>query len=59
MSACQVNDSQDLRERAAEMRLSSKGLKDNHTAAIILRVAELYDRLADRAEARGGVQPGT
>ena len=59
MSASHNNDSQHLRERAAEMRLSSKGLKDNHTSAIILRVAELYDRLADRAEARGGVQPGT
>jgi hypothetical protein len=41
-----------LRERASEMRASSKRLKDNNTAAAIMRLAELYDRLADRAEAR-------
>jgi hypothetical protein len=41
-----------LRERAAEMRVSSKELKDNNTAAVIMRLADLYDRLADRAEAR-------
>jgi hypothetical protein len=39
------------------MRASSKELKDNNTAAAILRLAELYDRLADRTEIRsnGGV----
>ena len=52
MLASRVNDSNDLRERAAEMRASSKELKDNNTATVILRLAELYDRLADRAEAR-------
>ena len=39
-----VDDSQHLRERAAKMRASSKELKDNNTAAIIQRLAELYDR---------------
>ena len=52
MHASHVNNSQHLRERAAEMRASSKDLKDNNTAAVILRLAELYDRLADRAEVR-------
>jgi hypothetical protein len=52
MHASHVNDSQHLRGRAAEMRASSKDLKDNNTAAVILRLAELYDRLADRAEVR-------
>jgi hypothetical protein len=52
MLASRVNDSKDLRERAAEMRASSKELKDNNTATVILRLADLYDRLADRAEAR-------
>ena len=47
-----VNDLSHLRERAAEMRASSKELKDNNTAAIIMRLADLYDRLADRAEIR-------
>ena len=31
----------------------SKELKDNNTTAIIMRLADLYDRLADRAETRG------
>ena len=53
MLASRVNDSKDLRERAAEMRASSKELKDNNTAAVIMRLADLYDRLADRAETRG------
>ena len=48
-----LNDSNYLRERAAEMRSSSKELKDNNTAAVIIRLADLYDRLADRAEIRG------
>ena len=34
------------------MRASSKELKDNNTATVILRLAELYDRLAERAESR-------
>jgi hypothetical protein len=59
MLASRVNDSKDLRERAAEMRASSKELKDNNTATVILRLAGLYDRLAERAESRsnGGVPP--
>ena len=35
------------------MRASSKELKDDHTAALIMRLADLYDRLADRAKTRG------
>jgi hypothetical protein len=35
------------------MRASSKELKDNNTVAVIMRLADLYDRLADRAETRG------
>jgi hypothetical protein len=38
-----------LRERAMEMRASSKELKDRDTAALIMRLADLHDRLADRA----------
>ena len=48
-----VNDSNHLRERPAEMRMSSKELKDDNTAGLILRLVELYDRLADPAEVRG------
>ena len=52
MRASYVNESNQLRERAAEMRASSKELTDNNTAAAIMRLADLYDRLADRAETR-------
>jgi hypothetical protein len=47
-----ASEANHLRERAAEMRGSSKELKDNDTAAVIMRLADLYDRLAARAEAR-------
>ena len=59
MLASRVNDLKDLRERAAEMRASSKELKDNNSAAVIMRLADVCDRLADRAESRsgGGVPP--
>ena len=53
MRASYVNESNHLRERAVEMRASSKELKDNNTVAVIMRLADLYDRLADRAETRG------
>jgi hypothetical protein len=53
MRVSYVNDSNHLRQRATEMRASSKELKDSNTAAVILRLAALYDRLADRAEIRG------
>jgi hypothetical protein len=60
MRAPYVNESNHLRERVAEMRGSSKELKDHNTAAVIMRLADLYDRLADRAERRGNqaVLPG-
>ena len=53
MRASHVKELNHLRERAAEMRASSKELKDNNTTALIMRLADLYDRLADRAETRG------
>jgi hypothetical protein len=53
MRASYPNESKHLRERAAEIRASSKELKDNSTAAVIMRLADLYDSLADRAETRG------
>jgi hypothetical protein len=47
-----ATDANHLRERATEMRGSSKQLKDNDTAAVLMRLADLYDRLAARAEAQ-------
>jgi hypothetical protein len=46
MRASYANESNHLRERAAEMRASSKELRDDSTAAVIMRVADLYERLA-------------
>jgi hypothetical protein len=56
MRASYVDEANHLRERAAEMRGSSQELKDGDTAAIIMRLAELYDRLAARAQARSEPQ---
>ena len=53
MRASYVSESNQLRQRASEMRASSKELKDDNTVAVIMRLADLYDRLADRAETRG------
>src|SRR5262249_20717919 len=47
-----------LRKRAVEMRASSKELKDHNTAALIMRLADLYDRLADRGKTRGTEHSG-
>ena len=58
MRASHVNNSSHLRKRAAEMRGSLKELKDDNTTALIMRLADLYDRLADRAETRGGPSDG-
>jgi hypothetical protein len=53
MRASYVSESNHLRERAVEMRASSKEVKDNSTVAVMMRLADLYDRLADRPETRG------
>jgi hypothetical protein len=57
MRASFVDEANHLRERAVEMRGSSEVLKDIDTAAVIMRLADLYDRLADRAEARTAIPP--
>jgi hypothetical protein len=46
------NDSKHWRDRAAEMRALADAMKEADTAAIMLRLANDYDKLADRAEAR-------
>ena len=44
--------------RAAEMRALASSMKDVETGAIMLRLAEDYDKLADRADARSARLPG-
>ena len=54
------NNSKHWRDRAAEMRAISESITDPETVAIMLRLANDYDLLADRADIRsnGGVPPG-
>jgi hypothetical protein len=54
-----VNDPKHWRDRAAEMRALAEAMKDTDTIAIMHRLADDYDRLADRAAIRadGGVPP--
>jgi hypothetical protein len=49
-----INDSKHWRDRAAEMRVLSTTMHDAETIAVMLRLADDYDILADRAEARAG-----
>ena len=55
-----VIDNEHWRDRAAEMRAISELITDPETVAIMLRLANDYDLLADRADIRsnGGVPPG-
>jgi hypothetical protein len=55
-----INDPQHWRDRAAEMRALAETMKDAETIAIMNRLADDYDRLADRAAIRnqGSVPPG-
>jgi hypothetical protein len=60
MPLSRVNDVQHWRDRAAHMRALSDMIKDVDAAAIVLRLAEDYDKLADRAQQRSdGQVPAT
>ena len=47
-----LNDAKHWRDRAAEMRVLSDEMKDLEVRSLILRLANDYDKLADRAEDR-------
>ena len=59
MPASHVNDYKHWRDRAAEMRALSDMMKDPEAVTIMLRLADDYDRLAERADVRSnrGVPP--
>ena len=52
MSSGHINDAEHWRKRADEMRQLAQGLKDDDATATMLRIAEDYDRLAERAMQR-------
>jgi len=60
MSIKPINDPKHWRDRAAEMRALADTMKDAETIAIMNRLADDYDKLAERAAIRsdGGVPPG-
>jgi hypothetical protein len=47
-----INDPKHWRDRAAEMRALADTMKDAQTIAIMNRLADDYDKLADRAAQR-------
>ena len=59
MTISHVNDSKHWRDRAAEMRALSDMMKEPEAVTIMLRLADDYDRLAERADVRsnGGAPP--
>ena len=48
-----INDPQHWRDRAKEARALADQINDVEAKAAMLRIAEDYERLAKRAEARG------
>jgi hypothetical protein len=47
-----LNDAKHWRDRAAEMRVLSAEMKDFEARTLMLKLANDYDKLADRAEER-------
>jgi hypothetical protein len=52
-----MTETQQWRDRAAEMRILSDTTMDAEAAAAMLRLADVYDELADRTEMRSNALP--
>lgn len=53
MATKAINDPKHWHDRAAEMRALADTMKDPETIAIMNRLADDYDKLAERAAIRG------
>jgi hypothetical protein len=49
-----INDPKHWRDRAAEMRILADEMKDVDAKTMMLKLAEDYDKLAERAQIRTG-----
>jgi hypothetical protein len=59
MTRQNINDAKHWRDRAAEMRALSDKIKDSQAQRMMLKLANDYDKLADRAEERAACnKPG-
>jgi len=54
-----LNDAKHWRDRAAEMRVLSCDMKDFEARTLMLKLANDYDQLADRAEDRAARDAST
>jgi hypothetical protein len=50
-----INDAKHWRDRAAQMRVLSEGMNDQEGQRMMLKLANDYDKLADRAEDRAAL----
>jgi len=58
MPASFINDPKHWRDRAEEMRTLAEAMKDHVSREMILRIAQDYEKLAQRAEERSkGMSP--
>ncbi len=57
MPARFVDDPKHWRDRAAQMRVLATAMKDLDTMAIMFRLADDYEKLAERAEKRASALP--
>ena len=49
-----VNNADYWRSRAEEARAVAVQMRDHHTKAVMLKIAQDYEKLAERAEQRAG-----
>jgi hypothetical protein len=57
MTVSQTNDPEDWREFAKKLRSIAKGMKDERSKMVMLKMAGAYEMLADRAVKRGNRSP--